>query len=135
MATGAEEHALPSNRSFGLLFSCVFALLGAILVRRGSEVFSYFLVLSVVAFAVTWFRPSLLTPLNRLWMRFGALLHQVVTPIVIGVIFFAIITPLALAIRFARRDALRRCFDAEAESYWIKRDPPGPDATSFINQF
>jgi hypothetical protein len=91
--------------------------------------------LSLAILAVALARPGLLHGLNRAWMRFGALLHKVVNPIVLGGIYFLVFTPFALVMRLAGRDALRRKLDSQAKSYWINRDPPGPPPDSLPNQF
>jgi hypothetical protein len=68
-------------------------------------------------------------------MKFGALLHSVVSPLVLGAIYFLVFTPVAWAMRLSGRDILRRKLDSTAQSYWIKRDPPGPAPDSLPNQF
>ena len=80
-------------------------------------------------------RPALLAPLNRLWTRFGALLHRVVSPIVLGFMFFVVITPMGLVRRMLVKDPLRLRFDRQAGSYWVPRQPPGPPPQSLTNQF
>ena len=79
--------------------------------------------------------PRVLSPLNRLWLGFGLVLHKVMTPIVMGVLFYGAVTPVALLMRVFGKDPLRRRFEPEAETYWIDREPPGPDPESMRNQF
>jgi len=79
--------------------------------------------------------PRLLHPLNIAWMRFGMLLNRVVSPVVMGVIFFGVLAPMAVILRMRRRDVLQRSFDPARSSYWIDRNPPGPDGSSFPRQF
>ena len=126
---------LPSNRSFGMLFTAAFAIAGAVSLWRSGALYPWLLGLSALTLAVTLVVPEALAPFNRLWMRFGALLHRLVSPVMIGAIFFGVIMPFALVMRLAKRDALRLEFDPAAKSYWIAREPPGPDAESFNNQF
>jgi hypothetical protein len=76
-----------------------------------------------------------LHPLNVAWMRLAALLNRVVSPIVMGVMYFGVLTPVAAAMRLRGRDALHRKFEPGLASYWIERDPPGPDGSSFPRQF
>ena len=78
-----------------------------------------FLVVAVAA-------PRLLAPLNRLWYRFGLLLHRIVNPVVMGLLFYATVTPIALVMRLVGKDPLHRAFDPQARTYWIERSPPGP---------
>lgn len=78
--------------------------------------------------------PNLLTPLNRAWMQFGALLHRIVSPIVLAVLFFVVITPFGLVMRVMKRDPLRLSRH-EDRSYWVDRMPPGPRPDSLDKQF
>ena len=79
--------------------------------------------------------PGVLTPLNRWWMRLADLLNRVFSPIVLGLMFFVILTPLAAAMRLFGRDEMRRRWDRGAASYWVPRDPPGPPRGSLDQQF
>lgn len=79
-------------------------------------------------------RPSLLAPLNKAWFELGLLLGKIVSPIVLGAIFFLLITPVAICSRFFGRDQLR-LKKQKVNSYWVQREPIGPDAESFKNQF
>src|SRR5258708_38116065 len=84
---------------------------------------------------VTMTRAHWLAPLKHAWMKFGELLNHVVGPIVMGVIFFAVFTPVAIVMRLAKRDVLDRSYDSAAPSYWKRRDPPRPADDSFTNLF
>jgi hypothetical protein len=126
---------LPTDRSFGFTFGVVFGLLGAWLAWRGSA-YALPSVVAAAAFAiVAVVRPMLLYWPKVVWMRFGALLNKVVSPIILGAIFFVVFTPVALYFRLTGRDALRRRFDRDAKSYWIERVPPGPEGKTFERQF
>lgn len=81
------------------------------------------------------FRPQLLAPLNILWFRLGLLLHRIMTPLVMGVLFFLVVTPTALVMRRLGHDPLRLKRPPTADSYWVSRTPPGPDADSMTRQF
>jgi hypothetical protein len=126
---------LPSNRSFGWTFSGIFLAAGVYGLWRGGAVLSWLLVAAVVMAAVTVTREAWLTPLNRAWMRLGLLLGRVVNPLVLGVIFFGVFTPVGLVMRMFGRDAMVRRFEPELETYWLKRDPPGPADDSYRNMF
>ena len=93
--------ALPSNRSFGWTFTGFFVLAGAYGLWKGAGAQSWLLALAAVTAVVTLTRETWLTPLNRAWMKLGELLGRVVSPIVLGVIFFGIFTPVGAAIDFA----------------------------------
>jgi hypothetical protein len=127
---------LQSNRSFGIVFVVFFALLGTRYWWHRSGVYPYFFGVSLLVGATTLLKPSLLTPFNRAWLKLGEILHRVVNPVVLGIMFFGVITPWGVIMRFlGKRDAMRRKYDANASSYWIARDPPGPAPDSFFNQF
>ncbi len=127
---------LPSNRIFGLFFTGVFAVLGlyGFWVVWPPILNKVFFTVSIILAAVTLLRPPLLNPLNRAWYQLGLFLGRVVSPIVLGILFFLLITTVALVIRIAGRDALR-LRRKKVESYWIDRSPPGPNADSFRDQF
>ncbi len=127
--------ALPSNRSFGWTFTGVFIFGGLYSAWRGGPWLGALLVLALVTAAVTLTKESWLTPLNRAWMKFGELLGRVVSPVVLGVIFFAVFTPVGAIMRRCGRDAMSRRLDAAARSYWVERDPPGPAESSFRDMF
>jgi hypothetical protein len=83
--------------------------------------------------ALLW--PAVLAPLNRIWTRFGLLLHRIVSPVVLGVMFFGVVTPMGLVMRALGKDPLRLRFDPAARTYWIERRPPGPAPDTLNNQF
>ena len=119
---------LPSNRSFGWTFTVFFALIALFF-------YPWLLALAALFAAVTVVRDQWLEPLNRAWMRFGALLNLIVSPVVLGLIYFAVFTPVALVMRLAGRDAMARRFEPSQPSYWLPRDPPGPREDSFKDMF
>lgn len=129
------RNALPSNRSFGWTFTGVFFLIGIYGLWRGGAALPWLLPLAAAMALVTLTRDAWLTPLNRAWMKLGELLGRVVSPIVLGVIFFGVFTPAGAIMRLIGRDAMCRGFDAAARSYWVKRDPPGPADDSYRNMF
>jgi len=130
-----KKVALPSNRSFGTLFVVVFALLGTYWWWRGDAGHRWAFGLSALTLLVTLAKPDWLAPANRAWMKLAELLHRVVSPIALGIMFFCVLTPMALVIRLIGRDAMKRRFDPAASTYWIERNPPGPDPTGLPNQF
>lgn len=129
------KHPRPSSRSFGLLFMVVFAAFGVHGLYWSSEgsVYGWFAA-SVVVGLFALFIPRLLAPFNEAWFLLGELLGRVASPIVLGVIFFGLLTPVGLITRLFGRDELHlRC--RPVNSYWRVRAPLGPDAVSFKNQF
>lgn len=132
----SSAYSLPSNRNFGLLFAWMFALLSAYAFFQNAEapwVYGW-LIAGVVVGLVAIAAPGLLTPFNKAWMKLGELMGKVVSPLVLGVIFFVLITPIAIISKLFGRDELR-LKKANTSSYWIDRVPPGPAGDSFKNQF
>lgn len=78
--------------------------------------------------------PRSLAPLNKLWIKIAELLNRITNPIVMGLIFFGVVTPIGILIRWRGKDPLRLAPDS-SDSYWIRRQEPGPTAESMINQF
>lgn len=127
---------LPSNRKFGFLFTSVFLVLSVYAGYSGSNETRIYSFLFIAAFIglITVSAPSLLAPFNRAWMKLGELMGSVVSPLVLGFIFFALLTPVSLFTRLFGRDELR-LRPKNAISYWVEREPPGPTGDSFKNQF
>ncbi len=115
-----------SERGFGIVFAVVFSVIGLWPLWDGGPVRVWALIVAGVFLAAGLFFPALLRPLNRLWFLFGLALHKVISPLVMGLLFYLTVTPIALIMRAIGKDPLNRQFDAEAKSYWIVRDPAGP---------
>lgn len=126
---------LPSNRQFGLVFVAFFAILAALSWWRGGNWYPGLAAASAAVALVTFFAPSLLTPFNRWWMKLAELLHRIFSPIILGLMFFVVLTPFGLVMRVMRKDPMRRRRDSQAASYWIEREPPGPPPGSLDKQF
>ena len=101
----------------------------------GAAVRVWSLTVAAVILTIALIRPALLAPFNRVWMKFGLLLHKITNPIIMGLIFFLAVTPTAVVMRAIGKDPLRRKFDKSAQSYWIERVPPGPEPESMKQQF
>jgi predicted membrane metal-binding protein len=126
---------LGSDRSFGVVFAAVFVVIALIPLLSGRGPLWWSLIVAAAFAAVALVAPGLLAPLNRLWFRFGLLLHRILNPVVMGFIFFGAFLPMGLLVRLLGKDLLRLKRDASAETYWIVRDPPGPSAGSMKKQF
>lgn len=126
---------LPSNRSFGLLFAVVFALVAVWPLFFGGAVRNWAGALSAAFAATALLTPNVLAPLNKGWMRFGALVHRIMSPVLLAIMFFVVLTPFAVVMRATGRRPLALLRDKSADTYWVHREPPGPDPESIRNQF
>jgi len=133
--TSKEVPPGPSDRSFGVVFGVVFLIIALWPLFNSGGVRVWAAITSAAFFLVAFALPRILAPLNKLWMRFGLLLHQIVSPVVLGILFYLFVTPMGLVMRLFGKDFLRLRFDSSARSYWIERDPPGPKPDSLNNQF
>jgi hypothetical protein len=133
--TRAETVEGPSNRSFGVVFTVFFALIGLWPVVRGNEPKVWALAVSAVFLLFTLLFPRALTPLNRVWSAFGLVLHKIVSPVVLGFVFFAVLTPTGYLMRRAGKRPLHLEFDRQARSYWVLREPAEPAAETMKRQF
>ncbi|AFS48555.1 hypothetical protein HIMB59_00003550 [alpha proteobacterium HIMB59] len=126
--------ALPSNQKFGYFFTLVFLITSIYFYFRENNMAFYVLgACSIVFFIVTLLKAEILKPLNKLWMGFGLVLGMIVSPMVMGVIFFMIFTPIGILMRLFGRDELLLQFKAKS-SYWIKRHED-IHSNSFRRQF
>jgi len=139
---GTHEHQshgrkveMGSNRAFGLVFAAVFTVVALLPLKDGGEPVLWAGGVAGAFLLVALIYPRLLAPLNRVWFWFGLGLHRVVSPLVMGLMFFVVITPMALLMRLSGKDPLRLKRDPAAASYWISRDPPGPHPDTLRRQF
>ncbi len=124
-----------SDRSFGVVFAAVFAIIGLWPLPGGGGA-RWWALAAAVAFAVVALAaPRLLRLPNALWQKLGRALNRVVSPLVIGLVFITAVVPTGLLMRLFGKDPLRLRFDREATSYWIERRPPGPSGDTMPNQF
>jgi hypothetical protein len=124
-----------SDRVFGLVFAAFFSIMACVPLFSGGELRTWALVAGGVFLSLALLMPSTLTRLNRAWMRFGLLLGKIVSPIALGVLFLTVITPIGWALRLMGKDPLLLKSDPVATSYWITRNPPGPDPKTMNRQF
>ena len=128
------EVQLPSNRKFGYFFTLVFSVASAYFYYSASTGWAYvFVAIAFVFLIVTFVKSDALLPLNKLWMRFGLLLGMIISPIVLGIIFFGLFTPISLLMRLSGRDEMKLKLSRKA-SYWMPRSEP-IKSDSFKNQF
>ena len=130
-----EPAATSSDRSFGLVFAGFFALLTLHNWWHGGRAWPIELAVAALCLAAALIRPHLLHWPNRAWTKLGSVLGAIVTPIVMGLLFFLVVTPIGLLMRVAGKDSLRRHGPRHGDSYWIVREPPGPSGESMTEQF
>lgn len=124
-----------SNRFFGLVFSFVFSVIAIYPMLESGAIRIWALTIAGILLSLSLFAPKTLNSANQLWMHLGELMHLVVSPIALGIVFYVTVIPTGLLLRLSGKDPLRLRLDHNAETYWIKRDPPGPTPESLTNQF
>ena len=113
---------LPSNQKFGIFFTVLFFALSVYFFFKNIDIFFYlFGFFTIAFFTITIIKADFLHPLNKLWMRFGILLGIIMSPIILGIIYFLMFTPMAIPMRILGRDELKLRFKKK-NSYWIQRD-------------
>ena len=134
-ATTGDTIVVGSHRVFGWVMAFVAALVAIWAWRHGQSWIWWPAGIGLGFATVATLRPALLNPLNRLWMALGHLLGRIVSPIVMGLIFFGVVTPIAMLARWRGVDPMKRRFDPQASTYWIERQPPGPDPATMERQW
>ena len=124
-----------SNRVFGFVFAFVFTIIGLAPLYSGEGVRIWSLSFAGVFTITALFFPVLLEPLNILWTRFGFFLHKIINPIVMGILFFGVVTPTGVCMRLFGKDLLKLKFEPGRASYWEEREKPGPDPETMKHQF
>jgi hypothetical protein len=124
-----------SDRSFGLVFTAFFGLVGLWPLVHKRPIRLWALYVGAAFLLVALARPGVLRPLNVVWTRFGQLLSKVTNPIITGAMFYIVFTPAGLLLRLMGKDLLRLKYDRSATTYWIRRDPAGLIPESMRNQF
>ena len=122
---------LPSNRNFGIVFFIVFLIIALWPLLKQNEIRIWSLIISFIFFVLGLINSKLLAPLNKLWFKFGILLGNIIAPIVMGIVFFLVVTPTGLIMRFFKKDILKLKKNS-SDSYWINKDDTN---SSMRNQF
>ena len=115
---------MSSNRNFGLVFFIVFLILGFWPITNGEEIRIWLVVISLIFLVLGMMKSKLLTPLNKLWFKFGMMLGAIVAPVVMGAVFFLVVTPIGIVMRIMGKDLINKKHDKKKETYWIKRRTP-----------
>ncbi len=119
----SENIKISSNRSFGIVFFVVFLIIALYPITNQSEIRLWALIISLIFFFLGIFNSKILSPLNKLWFKFGLFLGKIISPIVMGIIFFLVVTPIGLFMRLLKKDLLKIKFNSD-ETYWIKKNDP-----------
>ena len=120
----SDKIKISSNRSFGLLFFVVFLIVSLWRLTHEGSIRIWSLIISAVFLILGLINSKLLTPLNLLWFKFGMILGAIVSPIVMGIVFFLVVTPIGLALSIMGKDLLNKKYNKKKETYWIKRETP-----------
>ena len=126
-----DDPKISSNRSFGIIFFIVFSLIALYPLIYNGEIRIWSLIISLIFLILGLINSRILTPLNKLWFKFGILLGKIVSPIIMGIIFFLVVTPIGFIMRILGKDLLNLKFNAN-KSYWIEKTGP---KSKMKNQF
>ncbi len=114
---------MSTNRNFGIVFFIVFFIIAIFPLKNDGDIRIWSLLISVIFLLLGLLNSKILTPLNRLWSKFGILLGRFISPLIMGLIFFLVVTPIGLLMRMLRKDLLNLKFDNN-RSYWIEKKGP-----------
>ena len=123
---------LPSNRNFGIVFFLVFLIISLYPLAFNEALAKWALVISIIFLALGLINSKILTPLNRLWFKFGIFLGRIISPIIMALIFFLVVTPIGLIMRLLKKDLLNLKYNKKNKSYWIEKNGP---KSKMKNQF
>ena len=126
-----DDIKISSNRSFGIVFFVVFILVALYPLVYSGEIRIWSIVLSLIFLTLGLLNSKILTPLNKIWFKFGIILGKIISPIIMGVIFFLVVTPIGLLMRLLGKDLLNLKYNKN-KSYWIEKNGP---KSKMKNQF
>ena len=121
-----------SNKSFGIVFFIVFLIIGLYPLINQDGIRIWAIIVSLIFLVLGLINSNLLTPLNKLWIKFGILLGNIISPLVLGIIFFLVVLPTGLLMRILKKNFLGLKFDKNLKSYWINKEK---NLSSMKNQF
>ena len=126
-----DDTKIGSNRSFGIVFFIVFLLIAIYPLINNEELRIWSLIIAIIFLILGLINSKVLTPFNKLWFKFGLLLGKIISPVIMGVIFFLVVTPIAFIMRIIGKDLLNLKFNKN-KSYWIEKTGP---KSKMKNQF
>ena len=126
-----DDVKISSNRSFGIVFFVVFLLVALYPLINGEELRIWSLIISIIFLILGLLNSKILTLLNKTWFKFGIFLGKIVSPLIMGIIFFLVVTPIGLLMRLLGKDVLNLKYN-KSKSYWIEKNGP---KSKMKNQF
>ena len=126
-----DDIKISSNRSFGIVFFVVFLLIAFYPLTYGGEIRIWSLIISIIFVILGLLNSKILAPLNKIWFKFGILLGRIVSPLIMGIIFFLVVTPIGFIMRLLGKDVLNLKINKN-KSYWIEKNGP---KSKMKNQF
>ena len=126
-----DDIKISSNRSFGIVFFIVFLLIALYPLTYSQDIRFWSVIISIIFLVLGLFNSKILTPLNKLWFRFGIFLGKIISPIIMGIIFFLVVTPIGLLMRLLGKDLINLKYNNN-KSYWIEKKGP---KSKMKNQF
>tara|TARA_Y100001936_G_scaffold237633_1_gene268436 strand:+ start:24 stop:407 length:384 start_codon:yes stop_codon:yes gene_type:complete len=126
-----ENYKTSSNKSFGIVFFIVFLIISVYPLINDGDIRLWSLFISLIFLILGLINSKILTPLNKIWFKFGILLGKIVSPLVMGIIFFIVVTPIGYLMRFFGKDVLSLKYN-KTQSYWIEKNGP---KSKMKNQF
>ena len=127
-----DDIKIGSNKSFGIVFFLVFLLISIYPLINNENVRYWLLIVSLIFLILGLLNSTILSPLNKLWFKFGILLGKIVSPLVMGIIFFLVVTPIGLLMKIFKKDLLNLTFNDKKKTYWIEKTEP---KSKMKNQF
>jgi hypothetical protein len=122
---------IPSNRNFGIVFFIVFFLISLYPLLNNETIRFWALIISLIFLFLGILNSQILNPLNKLWFKFGIFLGKIISPLIMGIIFFLVVTPIGLLMKLLRKDLLSLKF-TDKKTYWIEKKEP---KSKMKNQF
>ena len=126
-----DDIKIGSNKSFGIVFFIVFLLIATYPLLKGNDVRVWSLLISFGFLILGLMNSKILSPLNKLWFKFGLILGKIISPLIMGIIFFVVVTPIGIVMRVLKKDLLNLKY-SQKETYWIKKTGP---KSKMKNQF
>ena len=126
-----DDIRVSSNRSFGIVFFIVFLLIATYPLLKGNDLRFWSLLISFGFLILGLINSKILSPLNKLWFKFGLILGKIISPLIMGIIFFVVVTPIGIVMRVLKKDLLNLKYN-QKETYWIKKTGP---KSKMKNQF